>query len=323
MFIVSDFGGESCDEVLAVSDSLRWHPAPCREAGQSSPSNAGGGFTPGSFGGYEEGVGTLRSQGGDLGGGSETLAVWPEVSMPCMSRDYKGPRNYQDGGLQNSVVTGCDVFNGEETGDTAATVTSATGIANASGPKVMSFAPSDLKRGFGQKPEIELSGTLKKEHNDQSPHVVTSQQGGEGVGVATYDARGNGDGLTTCTLTGDHQSRVTDYTSLAASNLTVRRLTPRECMRLQGFDDDHCDERCELELVGNEWKATGKVVKQADGPIYKQAGNAVSVPVAEWIGRRLKRLQATYTPEELEELGVGTTCPQTLGEYLREREDQG
>ena len=106
-------------------------------------------------------------------------------------------------------------------------------------------------------------------------------------------------------------------------NLTVRRLTPREVMRLQGFDDDHCDERCELELVGNEWKATGKVVKQADGPIYKQAGNAVTVNVAEWIGRRLKRLQATYTPEELEDLGVGTTCPQTLGEYLLEREDQG
>lgn len=32
--------------------------------------------------------------------------------------------------------------------------------------------------------------------------------------VATYDARGNGDGQTTCTLTGDHQDRVTDYTAL-------------------------------------------------------------------------------------------------------------
>ena len=32
--------------------------------------------------------------------------------------------------------------------------------------------------------------------------------------VATYDARGNGDGGTVCTLTGDHQDRVTDYTAL-------------------------------------------------------------------------------------------------------------
>ena len=157
-----------------------------------------------------------------------------------------------------------------------------------------------------QNGDVELCGTLRAKENsggfegsvcswngDTTPKAsedvsvtLRSQQGGEGVGVA--------------------------------SNLTVRRLTPREVMRLQGFDDDHCDERCELELVGNEWKATGKVVKQADGPIYKQAGNAVTVNVAEWIGRRLKRLQATYTLEELDELGVGTTYPKTLGEYLRE-----
>ena len=43
----------------------------------------------------------------------------------------------------------------------------------------------------------------------------------------------------------------------------------------------------ELELEGNEWKATGKVVKQADGPRYRACGNAVTVNVAEWIGRRI------------------------------------
>ena len=148
------------------------------------------------------------------------------------------------------------------------------------------------------------NGDVTPKASEDVSVTLRSQQGGEGVGVA--HAHENDKGW--------------DYLQ---QNLTVRRLTPREVMRLQGFDDDHCDERCELELVGNEWKATGKVVKQADGPIYKQAGNAVSVPVAEWIGRRLKRLQATYTPEELDELGVGTTCPQTLGEYLLEREDQG
>ena len=72
-----------------------------------------------------------------------------------------------------------------------------------------------------------------------------------------------------------------------ANNLTVRRLTPKETERLQGFPDDWTSERAELVLDENEWKATGKVVKQADGPRYKQMGNAVTVNVAEWLGERL------------------------------------
>lgn len=54
--------------------------------------------------------------------------------------------------------------------------------------------------------------------------------GGNNVpGVVLYDARGNGDGATCPTITGDHNNRVTDY--------IVRRLTPTECARLQGFPD--------------------------------------------------------------------------------------
>ena len=48
----------------------------------------------------------------------------------------------------------------------------------------------------------------------------------------------------------------------------VRRLTPTECERLQGFPD-------------------GWTAGQADSHRYKQLGNAVAVPVAEWIGRQL------------------------------------
>lgn len=53
-----------------------------------------------------------------------------------------------------------------------------------------------------------------------------------------------------------------------------RRLTPRECERLQGFPDDwtrYADDGTEL----------------ADGPRYRMMGNAVTVNVAEWIGHRL------------------------------------
>ena len=52
------------------------------------------------------------------------------------------------------------------------------------------------------------------------------------------------------------------------SDKTVRRLTPVECERLQGFPDN--------------WTAVG-----SDSQRYKQMGNAVTVNVIEWIGKRL------------------------------------
>lgn len=57
-----------------------------------------------------------------------------------------------------------------------------------------------------------------------------------------------------------------------------RRLTARECERLQGFPDDWT-------RYGR--KPDGEVYEQADSPRYRQLGNAVSVPVARWIGRRI------------------------------------
>lgn len=58
-----------------------------------------------------------------------------------------------------------------------------------------------------------------------------------------------------------------------------RRLTPRECERLQGFPDDF-----------TRYAADG--TELADGPRYRMLGNAVSVPVAEWVGRRLAEIDA-------------------------------
>lgn len=52
--------------------------------------------------------------------------------------------------------------------------------------------------------------------------------------------------------------------SMVARETTVRRLTPVECERLQGFPDD--------------WTAG-----QSDSTRYKQMGNAVAVPVVEWL----------------------------------------
>lgn len=117
-----------------------------------------------------------------------------------------------------------------------------------------------------------------------------------------YDARGNGDGITSPTMTGDHNSRVTDYTAITLQgNETtntlmardykgvgrddslgkiiaqkiirwiVRRLTPAECERLQGYPDGWTD-------LGEWIDSKGKTHKDADTPRYKALGNSIALP---------------------------------------------
>lgn len=153
-----------------------------------------------------------------------------------------------------------------------------------------------------------------------------------GKPMAVYDARGNGDGKIACTLTGDHQSRVTDYTAIAVAtgqaraeimqdgcptlnchheqpiiahtlraqgndphradastypiaNGIVRRLTPLECERLQGYPDGWTD-------IGPWTDSAGKLHKESsDAARYKALGNSIALPPWKWV---LKRLCACY-----------------------------
>ena len=144
------------------------------------------------------------------------------------------------------------------------------------------------------------------------------------VAYKVFDARGNGDGKIVPTITGDHESRVTDYTAILAERYTnapiqtttgtlspgahagsyngqdayndmlvrgqdkrllkwiVRRLTPTECERLQGYPDGWTD-------IG-EWTDTkGKKHKAADSPRYKALGNSVALPQWFWIAQKMKQ----------------------------------
>lgn len=65
-------------------------------------------------------------------------------------------------------------------------------------------------------------------------------------------------------------------TPAIAGDVGVRRLTPRECERLQGFPDDWT-------LVTHRGKPA------CDGPRYKAIGNSMAVPVMQWIGQRIKQ----------------------------------
>ncbi len=105
---------------------------------------------------------------------------------------------------------------------------------------------------------------------DPPPHVVTCLTGTRNHALRAEGADASEDGT----------GRGTPITCVAAAPDTtlgpessviidaVRRLTPRECERLQGFPDD--------------WTAG-----ESDAQRYRQLGNAVCVPVAEWIAKRL------------------------------------
>ena len=58
--------------------------------------------------------------------------------------------------------------------------------------------------------------------------------------------------------------------NMVNQSMAVRRLTPRECERLQGFPDDYT-----------------AIPGAADGPRYKALGNSMAVPVMAWIGKRI------------------------------------
>jgi len=100
---------------------------------------------------------------------------------------------------------------------------------------------------------------------DQTMNTLTSRMGTGGnnvSGVATikaYDEFNDSIGDTHHTL----RSGTKQSTGVIMDS-NVRRLTPVECERLQGFPDD--------------WTAG-----QSDSTRYKQMGNAVAVPVVEWI----------------------------------------
>jgi DNA (cytosine-5)-methyltransferase 1 len=104
-------------------------------------------------------------------------------------------------------------------------------------------------------------------------------QGGHLVVAFTERTRADGRNLETSpdmayALTNPGSGGRTHSRQIAGS-FGVRRLTPVECERLQGFPDNHS-------------------AGQSDSARYRQLGNAVTVPVAEWIGRRIAAHNGEY-----------------------------
>lgn len=75
------------------------------------------------------------------------------------------------------------------------------------------------------------------------------------------------------------QGRNNGGENVMVQQMAVRRLTPVECERLQGFPDNYTD-------IKSKNKPT------PDGPRYKALGNSMAVPVMAWIGQRIEQVEA-------------------------------
>jgi len=119
----------------------------------------------------------------------------------------------------------------------------------------------------------ELAPTLRAMHEEDG----NANAGGQvAVAFNIYPAGGQGKYLEASQT--DLSSTLGVTTSERGTRLTtgtaVRRLTPRECERLQGFADDYT-------LIDVRGKPA------ADGPRYRALGNSMAVPVMAWIGKRI------------------------------------
>jgi DNA (cytosine-5)-methyltransferase 1 len=181
------------------------------------------------------------------------------------------------------VAIGTDCYNGAITGNVAATMGTPGSSVNASGPTVMQAMAFPWQSALDPigKPD-DVCGTLIKNQVMGVAHSLRA----DGFD-ASEDGTGRGTPLVpvapSLTATNDpsrspQSSEVTrQVAAVHASTMTVRRLSARECERLQGFPDDWT-------LI--PWRK--KPAEECpDGPRYKALGNSMACNCMAWIGERI------------------------------------
>lgn len=149
------------------------------------------------------------------------------------------------------------------------------GTLQASGKAAGSATQQDAESGL-----LVVHGTQDPNISRGCAHTLGRNNGQENALLAfTQNSRSevrqiNGDGQIIGALAAEAGAQQQNY---LAGGSGVRRLTPRECERLQGFPDDYT-------LI--PWR--GKPAEECpDGPRYKAIGNSKAIPVVRWIGKRM------------------------------------
>lgn len=120
-------------------------------------------------------------------------------------------------------------------------------------------------------------------HNRQDPDVsgdVTHPLGAKDNGHAVAFVQNQRDEVRTMEVAGALPSELGMKQQSYVMHAGVRRLTPVECERLQGFSDNYT-------LI--PYGKRGRPAK--DGPRYKALGNSMAVPCMRWLGRRIELVQ--------------------------------
>lgn len=139
--------------------------------------------------------------------------------------------------------------------------------------------------GFGSDVDEDVSGTLLA--SDVNHPKAVACLPGPGSRPATLQARGGKEGGgkegggKDALVQDDMSATLTaaQTQTLFPGDGTVRRLTPTECERLQGFEDGWTD----VPYRGAE--------HAPDSPRYKALGNSMAVPVMRWIGQRIQEAE--------------------------------
>ena len=296
VFVVIDFGNRvDPAQILFERQGLQGNSAPRRETGQEPAQTLdagigrrrGSGMNPNSLavqGHHGDVAGTVTAKwakgaGGPAGDETQNMVAFDckgsevqhdTVAPPLRAMGHAG--SHTNGGghaavaIQERAVSenpdaGPD-GKGVRDDDTAFTLEARNQ------PQAVAFKPSHYTRGKDGAPsQIFPPLTADADKGDQDPVIAFAQKTRDEVRLQ------GGDGQICGALGAEQGMKQTTY---LASGPIVRRLTPLECARLQGFDDDHC-------------QITYRGRPAADGPQYKAYGNSMAVPVVAWI---LDRVQA-------------------------------
>lgn len=195
-------------------------------------------------------------------GGETAVVVANTLSASTGHHGHSSPRG---DGNDNLVVAIHENQRGE------CTISDTAGSLKTGGGKPGQGYPGIAFHGR-QDPDVSGDVTHPLDTDDHS-QAVAFQQHGSDVGEAGALRSGHGD--------------VQSGVPFMESEMRVRRLTPRECERLQGLPDD--------------WTAiTYRGKPAADGPRYRAIGNGMAVPVVTWIGEGIQIVDALL--EKLNEI---------------------